>query len=622
MSGSAAVSTVVPPQLLRIVGSAGLKRCVGRNVFFVPILGEATVIRPRTDSGTHIPLTANSGGVRETMDTATVASALHTGHAQHVDVAAAATMTSAIHEPPHSSATVSTARSTVTHSTRDDQALGTQPHDHEIMFKSETLGGRVPHALFRQLKREIRAGDVLDVTVGHIEPRAARNGVSPLYHAVTAQCLVMRVQSNTGIVRHVESGRHASATHTDEEASDGVRHGVAATDAAAADAACDKPVVPHRDLLAADKPPCDLVEKGDEKQADGAGDDTETMDGWFGEDWDDLAHDGECTDDVVDVDGGTRLTPTKNAHSQAHASTVDTGCRDASTGHVTTPPPLSHCTQHTERSSLEHTRQVTTQHCSDRAKVFGDWLIDTFDLHRRLGCTDNLSGTADIDGTTTREPWSSHSDTDHERHSDNNGGREGAAVLDVAGGKGELSLMLTLANIRSIVVDPREGKLSRRQRKALRRSKLESFQCVHAMFGGHDADALTATAQLIHTTRAAVIVGLHPDEATDAIVDTAVAHRLPFAVVPCCVYSRLFPDRRVRGDPVSTWSQLCEYLLNKHPAVQATRLPFPGQNLAIYCTDYSLEKSDTTMKVMATLQTATDEFIKPVHAERLTVHAH
>ena len=34
------------------------------------------------------------------------------------------------------------------------------------------------------------------------------------------------------------------------------------------------------------------------------------------------------------------------------------------------------------------------------------------------------------------------------------------------------------------------------------------------------------------------VIGLHPDEATEAIVDCALAHNKPFAVVPCCVFPR------------------------------------------------------------------------------------
>ena len=42
------------------------------------------------------------------------------------------------------------------------------------------------------------------------------------------------------------------------------------------------------------------------------------------------------------------------------------------------------------------------------------------------------------------------------------------------------------------------------------------------------------------------LVGMHPDEATEAIVDAALALQRPFAVLPCCVLPQLFPDRRLR----------------------------------------------------------------------------
>ena len=42
-----------------------------------------------------------------------------------------------------------------------------------------------------------------------------------------------------------------------------------------------------------------------------------------------------------------------------------------------------------------------------------------------------------------------------------------------------------------------------------------------------------------------VLVGLHPDQATGAIVEAAIHHRRPFAVVPCCVFAREFPFRRI-----------------------------------------------------------------------------
>ena len=46
-----------------------------------------------------------------------------------------------------------------------------------------------------------------------------------------------------------------------------------------------------------------------------------------------------------------------------------------------------------------------------------------------------------------------------------------------------------------------------------------------------------------------VIIGMHPDQATEAIVDMALKYRKPFAVVPCCVFSHENPHRRLKGKP-------------------------------------------------------------------------
>lgn len=35
-----------------------------------------------------------------------------------------------------------------------------------------------------------------------------------------------------------------------------------------------------------------------------------------------------------------------------------------------------------------------------------------------------------------------------------------------------------------------------------------------------------------------LVLGLHPDQATDSIVDFAMQYGKPFAVVPCCVFPR------------------------------------------------------------------------------------
>eukprot|EP00961_Rhodomonas_salina_P052194 700656-Rhodomonas_salina.1 len=48
---------------------------------------------------------------------------------------------------------------------------------------------------------------------------------------------------------------------------------------------------------------------------------------------------------------------------------------------------------------------------------------------------------------------------------------------------------------------------------------------------------------------ASVLVGMHPDQATEPLVDFCLGSGKPFAVVPCCVFATLFPGRRFRPPP-------------------------------------------------------------------------
>ena len=164
------------------------------------------------------------------------------------------------------------------------------------------------------------------------------------------------------------------------------------------------------------------------------------------------------------------------------------------------------------------------------------------------------------------------------------GGGKGV-ILDVAGGTGELSLLFALSGIPSRLVDPRGGNLPKRQRKQLRRSGREAFERHASLFGGDGRAAAATTAKLLRGV--SLVLGLHPDEATDFIVDAAIAAKVPFAVVPCCCFSRLFPHRRLQnGSRVGTTVQLCEYLLEKHPAMRAAVLPMGGQRRVLYLLDY------------------------------------
>jgi hypothetical protein len=186
-------------------------------------------------------------------------------------------------------------------------------------------------------------------------------------------------------------------------------------------------------------------------------------------------------------------------------------------------------------------------------------------------------------------------------------------VLDVAGGIGHLSMALGMAGIRSTVIDPRPsvGLLNKRDRKMFRKAlsaskrqsmsgeyclPIQQFQVFRGWFGQpasgvdfsfrhpdenpDDVQALAADHLLLKACTA--IVALHPDEATEAIVDTAVANHIPFCIVPCCVFCRLYPHRQHNGKLVSTYEDLLDYLQAKDPSIQRSSLPFYGKNIVLW----------------------------------------
>jgi hypothetical protein len=193
-------------------------------------------------------------------------------------------------------------------------------------------------------------------------------------------------------------------------------------------------------------------------------------------------------------------------------------------------------------------------------------------------------------------------------------------ILDAAGGAGHVSLALSLRGIHSTIVDPRPaiGKLPGRDRKVLKKSKSKvPFSTYRAWFGSkpEGVDTLYREGRLSLETflpdserssnndgqhqlpicsmasddkllpNCAAIVALHPDEATGVIVQTAVENKIPFCVVPCCVFSRLFPERinpGGKGGVVSTYYELIDWLVDLHPEIRVTTLPFEGANFAVW----------------------------------------
>lgn len=237
---------------------------------------------------------------------------------------------------------------------------------------------------------------------------------------------------------------------------------------------------------------------------------------------------------------------------------------------------------------------------TQRARVFADFLVATFgDRLERL--PDPPLSADDKDRTTDTSPSvpaanldgkpppsasapapslpSDESTHDMERHA-----MEHRAVLDVAGGRGDVSFELhNRRGLRAVVIDPRPQRFSKQQHRAM-----AAYAAAAARGPCPQLQTLFNPALWEHSPHAAalqacsLVVGMHPDQATEAIVDFAVAARKPVAVVPCCVFPREFPDRRLPdGTPVTTYDQLVEYLQLRLGG-QTARLPFEGANIVVY----------------------------------------
>jgi len=126
-------------------------------------------------------------------------------------------------------------------------------------------------------------------------------------------------------------------------------------------------------------------------------------------------------------------------------------------------------------------------------------------------------------------------------------------IADVAGGKGALRAELYTRGYRRVkVVDRRRGKTHR-------------DHYLYGRFTDHYPDAFQ------------VVVGMHPDQATDQIVAYATRRRVPFAVVPCCVMPSAFAFDGPRHR--SAWVRhLAEVAAGRRFDVVERELPIWGAN--------------------------------------------
>lgn len=178
--------------------------------------------------------------------------------------------------------------------------------------------------------------------------------------------------------------------------------------------------------------------------------------------------------------------------------------------------------------------------------------------------------------------------------------QNGKGLLDIAGGKGEVSMFLSHGyNVPCTVVEP---ELRRKPRHWVGRIR----RLTNRMVRGEDPASTTPVSDewpferepVYMTTylddaflrdhadiidNSALLIGLHADQATEPIVDTALKLGKSFAVIPCCVFSNEFPDRRLlNGQPVATTEDFIQYLCEKDTRIQRAFLGFEGKNVVVY----------------------------------------
>jgi len=144
-----------------------------------------------------------------------------------------------------------------------------------------------------------------------------------------------------------------------------------------------------------------------------------------------------------------------------------------------------------------------------RSKVFAKWILDKFG-------------------------------TEHLTH--------GSGILDIAGGKGQLSVELAvMGQILCHVIDPL---LRKRGTNGLSKKQMKRIE-----------------------------------KAKEDIIDVALRFHKSVAIVPCCVFpTRIFPMRQLRysGKPVRSYEEFLQYLLEKDERLQMEALDFEGRNNVIF----------------------------------------
>ncbi|KAJ3111596.1 hypothetical protein HK100_002633 [Physocladia obscura] len=171
-------------------------------------------------------------------------------------------------------------------------------------------------------------------------------------------------------------------------------------------------------------------------------------------------------------------------------------------------------------------------------------------------------------------------------------------VVDVAGGKGLVAQYLWKRGVAATLVDPRAtcpngvtGPSGAKCSSGITCSDggtcsggivsdtsdiSDTWHILRTEFTDPPNAAVDALLASLDPKRACV-VGLHPDAATEPIVDVCLRRRIPFAVVPCCTFPDTYADHKVNST-----EKLIDYLKSKNIGIRETHLAFEGRNRTLY----------------------------------------
>ena len=193
----------------------------------------------------------------------------------------------------------------------------------------------------------------------------------------------------------------------------------------------------------------------------------------------------------------------------------------------------------------ENEEHLVSRH--QRARIFAEWVVEKFG-HQRL-------------------------DKGH--------------ILDIAGGKGDLAFEFAFKHdLKCVVIDPRgvahqsKRKYQRTMMKKKKATAINLYESLNEEFNG---EFFQKHPKFLNSV--SLVIGLHPDQATEPLVDTALAFEIPFAVIPCCVFSHENPQRKLKnGDNPNTYELFCDFLSEKNSDISTDSLSFRGRNKVLFKT--------------------------------------